>query len=98
MSVLIAAGTGAVSASNATQFEIANDHPGTISATVLAGSEEVDVTYSGDGGTTFQVADSAAGAPLVLTVAIRQLLITNPGIYRVAKDATVGSCAVNLIK
>ncbi len=89
----------AVSASVSTQFYADDEEPVTLSATALAGSEEVDITYSGDGGTTFTVAyDYPTGSALVLTASKPQVTITGAGIYRVAKDSTASVCAVNLAK
>lgn len=98
MTTLIAATTDAVPAGPTRQFTIGQKTAATLSATLLAGVEEVDLTYSGDSGASFQTATDDAGNPLVLTATISQLKITGPGIYRVAKDATAGACAVNVVK
>jgi len=93
---LITAQTDAVAADINTQFKVTADVPVTISSTLLAGAEQVDFTYSGDGGTTFTTATVfSTSSPLVLTASAAQVQIVGEGIYRVAKDATVGACAVD---
>ena len=98
MSILIASTTSAVSASAATQFYVNSRQPVTLSANALAGSEEVDITYSGDGGVSFTTAfNYDTGTALVLTATAPQLELSGVGVYRVAKDATVSACSVNAL-
>ena len=94
--VLVSSQTDAVLASRETQFEVREGQPATLSATALATTEEVDITYSGDNGTTFTTAFNDSDTALVLTATKAQLLILGVGVYRVAKDSTASACAVNV--
>ena len=98
MSILIASTTSAVSASEATQFIVRNSAPVTLSANALTGSEEVDITYSGDQGATWTTAyNFDTGTALVLTATAPQVELSGVGYYRAAKDATVSACAVHVL-
>lgn len=93
---LVASQTGSKTADINTEFQVTNGVPVTLNATLLAGSEEVDITYSGDGGTTFNTAFNDAGTALVLTATKPQIVVKGEGLYQVAKDTTVGACAVDV--
>ena len=98
MSILIASTTSAVSASATTQFEVVRGYPVTLSANTLAGSEEVDIEYSADIGTTWTTAyNFDTGTAIVLTATAPQVEISGVGYYRVAKDATASACSVSVL-
>ena len=96
MTRLIAPQTSAVTASEDTQFQVSQGRAMTISATALATTEEVDITYSGDG-TSFTTATDDSGNAIVLTASIGQILLRGVGTYRIAKDATAAECGVNVV-
>ena len=85
----------AVAASDTTKFDV--QVSATLSATLLAGAEEVDISYSGDGGASYQLVYQDDN-PVTLTATKPQVRLLSPGLYRVAKDATAGACGVNLVK
>ena len=93
MPTLIQPTTSAVTASSATEFQV-GQRPVTLSADSLAGSEEVDIQYSGNGGRTWQTLQDDVGA-ITLTATRGQIYIEGPGKYRVAKDATASACGVD---
>lgn len=98
MTTLIEATTSAVAASSDTQFSVKSGEPATLSATSLAGAEEVDITYSVDGTTWTTAYNSDTGSPLVLTAIAPQIMLVGRGLYRVAKDATTSASSVSVLK
>ena len=67
--------------------------PATIMANDLAGSEEVDIFFSPDGGETFDTAFQE-GSAVVLTATANLLTIESPVHLGVQKDATVAAVGV----
>lgn len=94
---LIASTTSAVSAGDNTEFLAAGNF--LLTASALAGSEEVDVEISADAGNTWTTLyDYDTQLPVKLTSTRPQVHLKGAGArYRVAKDATASACAVNLI-
>ena len=66
--------------------------PGTLSATNLATTEKVTVSFSHDGGKTFEAAKD--GAAVELTATKNQLSINSPVYMGITKSATVAACGV----
>ena len=66
-----------------------------ISASNLAGAEEVDL-YVNSGGSWVVVADPATGSAVKLTASIPEQTLRGGPLYGVLKDATAGSCSVNV--
>ena len=73
------------------------DLPSTIFATNLAGSEEVDVLFSIDGGLTFEPL-SQDGADLKLTETTNTYTIVSPLLLGVTKDATASASGVFIMR
>ena len=90
--VLIAPVTGAVVAK--APFQITQDRcPVTILADGLATTEEVDLYWSIDGGTTWVLLQQG-GAPIVLDATNNAVKIDHPMLIGVVKDATAAACGV----
>ena len=70
-----------------------NQVPATIMANDLAGSEEVDIFFSPDGGDSFATAFQE-GSAIVLTATANILTIESPVHLGVQKDATVAAVGV----
>jgi flavoprotein len=66
-----------------------------VSATVLAGAEEVDV-YILSGGVMLVVTDSAGDA-VKLTATAPSVTLEGGPMYAFAKDSTVGQCALKAV-
>lgn len=69
------------------------DLPSTIFATNLAGSEEVDILFSVDGGDSFEPL-SQDGSALKLTSTSNTFAIVSPMLLGVTKDATASASGV----
>lgn len=67
--------------------------PATISATNLAGSETVTISFSNDGGKTFEAAFQE-GTAVELTVTKKQLSINSPIYLGIKKSLTATACGV----
>ena len=67
--------------------------PCTISATNLAGSETVTISFSVDGGQNFE-ASFQEGSAITLTATAKQLSINSPVYLGITKSATVGTTGV----
>ena len=92
--VLIAPVTGAVGSGAEAPFPVTQDRlPCTILADGLATTEEVQLSWSIDGGTTW-VPLLQGGAAIVLTATINAVPITSPMLIGVTKDATAAACGV----
>lgn len=66
-----------------------------VSATLLAGAEEIDI-YTISGGQYLVVPD-AAGDPAKLTASAPTMALQGGQMYAFAKDATAGACALNAV-
>lgn len=67
----------------------------TLSASNLAGAEEVDIYVRSDTAWVV-VADPATGNAVKLTATIPAVSLRGGPLYGVLKDATAGSCSVNV--
>ncbi len=89
---LLAAQTGA---GNSEQFYIKQGEVATlICSPDLAGSETADVQISHDNGTTF--VDYQDGGAIELSATKNAMRLYGPGLYRVAKDSTIGATGIFL--
>jgi hypothetical protein len=93
--LLITATTDPVPASSDTEFQIeANGRPRVLSASNLQPGETVTLEYQGLDG-QWGTAQISSG-DVVLTSALKQVLVVGPGRYRVSKTLTDNPCAVGV--
>ena len=94
---LIEAQTDAVSTQ--APFQVTRDNlPVTLMAVGLAGSEECDLYFSHDEGTTWTLLRDKDGNVLKLTATVTSLAIDSPILLGVTKDASVGAAGVYVDK
>lgn len=96
---LLAPTTSSVAAGSAGSFIVGNA-PVTLSATGLAGSEEVDIYYRADStaawGIAYEFSSTGTGTALKLTATSPQVDLVGSGEYRCAKDATSAASGLYL--
>ena len=86
--------TATTDAANSIGFTVSDKLPTSVTVNDLAGSETGTLQVSVDEQASWDNASDLTGTDIALTATINTILVVGPGIYRIAKTATVAAVGV----